>query len=187
MSRLDQLIAAYRRHASIPLKPGLPVAQRVWFLVYPPEDERRLKNHLAEFEIATSDADLHWKEIDFSEAFAQWMNTYEDEEERTACLKDPDITENYADPGFSEFLASKIRQVADEIDPSRIERTVFAITGLMELYDFIHVSDIMEELGNDIRGILLLFFPGERDGNTYKFIGARTGWDYLATPITLEP
>ncbi|MDB0068517.1 DUF1788 domain-containing protein [Akkermansiaceae bacterium] len=187
MSRLDQLIAAYRRHSSIPLKPGLPIAERVWFLVYPPEDERRLRNRIAEFEIATLDEGLSWREIDFSRSFAEWMDTFEDEEERIDCLKEPEITENYAEPGFSEFLAAKIQKVADEVDPSRIERTVFAITGLLELYDFIHVSDILEELGKDVRGILLLFFPGERDNNSYKFIGARTGWNYLATPITLEP
>jgi hypothetical protein len=153
---------------------------------YPPEDERRLRNHLAEFEIATRDAELHWKEIDFSGAFARWMDTFEDEEERNSCLKSPDIVENYADPGFCEFLADTIKQAAAEVDATKIEHTVFAITGLMELYDFIHVSDVMEALGKDIRGILLLFFPGERDENSYRFLGARTGWDYLATPITLE-
>jgi len=187
MSRLDQLIAAYRSRVSIPLNPGLPTSQRVWFLVYPPEDERRLRNQLAEFEIATRDAELNWREIDFSRAFAQWMDTFDDEEERAACLMDPDITENYADPEFAKFLAAKIQNVADQVEPSRVEHTVFAVTGLLELYDFVHVSDILEELDKGIRGILLLFFPGERDGNTYKFIGARTGWDYLATPITLDP
>lgn len=186
MSRLDQLIDSYKRHASIPLKAGLPVAQRIWFLVYPPEDERRLRNRLAEFEIATRDADLKWKEIDFTGAFARWMDTFEDEDERAACLEAPDIVENYADPGFTEFLVDLIRLKTTEAPDSEKDRTVFAITGLMELYDFIHVSDVMEALGKDIPGVLLLFFPGERDGNNYRFLGARTGWNYLATPITID-
>ena len=37
-----------------------------------------------------------------------------------------------------------------------------------------------------LKGIVLLFFPGEREGNTYRFLGARTGWNYLATPILTE-
>jgi hypothetical protein len=33
-------------------------------------------------------------------------------------------------------------------------------------------------------GRLLVFFPGSRDGNVYKLLDAREGWNYLATPIT---
>ena len=79
-----------------------------------------------------------------------------------------------------------IRQVVAEVPASEVERTVFAITGLMELYDFIHVSQVMDALSKDVRGVLLIFFPGEREENTYRFLGARTGWDYLATPITSD-
>ena len=31
--------------------------------------------------------------------------------------------------------------------------------------------------------VLLVFFPGEREANTYRFLGARDGWNYLAVPI----
>lgn len=44
----------------------------------------------------------------------------------------------------------------------------------------------MDALSKDVRGVLLIFFPGEREENTYRFLGARTGWDYLATPITSD-
>jgi hypothetical protein len=64
--------------------------------------------------------------------------------------------------------------------------TVFALSGLMELFDFIHVSTVIEALDNGFPGVLALFFPGEREGNTYRFLGARTGWNYLAVPILSE-
>ena len=35
-------------------------------------------------------------------------------------------------------------------------------------------------------GYLLVFFPGEKEGNTYRFLDARTGWNYLAVPILSE-
>ena len=57
----------------------------------------------------------------------------------------------------------------------------------MELYDFVHVSTVVEALeAHRFPGVLLLFFPGEREGSTYRFLGARTGWDYLAIPILAE-
>jgi hypothetical protein len=65
-------------------------------------------------------------------------------------------------------------------------RTVFAVSGLMDLYDFVHVAAVLSTLDDRLPGIVLLFFPGEREGNTYRFLGARTGWNYLATPILAE-
>ena len=66
------------------------------------------------------------------------------------------------------------------------ERTVFALTGLMDLYDYLHVSALIESVEKTFTGYLLVFFPGEREGNTYRFLDARTGWDYLAVPILSE-
>lgn len=186
MSRINQLVQSYRRHAAIPLKQGLTVAERIWFLVYPPEEERRLRSRIAEFEIATKDSDLLWQEIDLTGTFARWLDTFEDPDERDAVIADPSIVEDYADPGFRDFLAQTIQDISKNTPEPEVNRTVFALTGLMELYDFIHVSQVMESLGKEVRGVLLLFFPGEREENTYRFLGARTGWDYLATPITLE-
>ena len=186
MSRIDQLVLSYRRHAGIPLKQSVTAAERTWFVVYSPEDERRLRSRLAEFEIATKDSGLLWQEIDLTGSFARWIDSFEDPEERDTVLASPAIVEDYADPGYSEHLADKIRKAGVDVPESDARRTVFAITGLMELYDFIHVSQVMDALGKDLRGILVLFFPGEREENTYRFLGARSGWDYLATPITAD-
>lgn len=186
MSRIDQLVQSYRRHAAIPLKPGVTVAERTWFIVYAPEDERRLRNRLAEFEIATKDSGLSWQEIDLSGTFAGWMDTFDDPDERRAILATPSIVEEYAETGYRNFLVGLIRQRVAAVPADSVERTVFALTGLMELYDFIHVSQVIDGLGKDLQGTLLLFFPGERQENTYRFLGARTGWDYLATPITAD-
>ena len=38
----------------------------------------------------------------------------------------------------------------------------------------------------DIAGRLVVFFPGSRDGNTYRLLDARDGWNYLAHSITLH-
>ena len=186
MSRLDQLVQSYRRHAGIPLKQNVTIAERTWFVVYSPDEERRLRSRIAEFEIATKDCGLLWQEIDLTGSFCRWLDSMDDADERAAAIGMPSIVEDYADPGFRDYLAETIRRAVAAPPAGDADRTVFAITGLMELYDFIHVSQVMDALGKTVRGVLLLFFPGEREENTYRFLGARTGWDYLATPITAE-
>ena len=186
MARLDQLLASYRRYAALPRQPYLPLSQRIWFLVYPPEDERRLTNRLAEFELATRDAGLVWQRLDLIGAFADWLDTFQDEEEKAACLADPDIVEDYARPGLRDFLCARLQAGLARTPEAEAGQTVFALTGLMELYDFIHVSEVLDALDGSFPGVLLVFFPGEREGNTYRFLGARTGWNYLAIPILAE-
>jgi hypothetical protein len=46
---------------------------------------------------------------------------------------------------------------------------------------------VLKEVVNDIRGRLLVFFPGEYEDNNYRLMDApRDGWNYLAVPITLH-
>jgi hypothetical protein len=59
----------------------------------------------------------------------------------------------------------------------------------MDLYDFLHVSELLEDeegILKDFPGYLLVFFPGEWEGKTFRFLDARAGWNYLATPILSE-
>jgi hypothetical protein len=113
------------------------------------------------------------------------MDTF-DPDERRDTLADPEIVETYADPGFVEYLGERIRGAMESVPEADAAATVFAISALMDLYDFVHVSEVLTALDSHLQGIVLLFFPGEREGNTYRFLGARTGWNYLATPILTE-
>lgn len=185
MARIDQLLSSYRRYASLPPKANLPLSQRVWFVVYPPDEERRMSVRVGEFELVTRDVGRHWQRIDLSGAFADWIDTF-DAEERVAILVDPEVTEDYAAPGFRDFVADRIAEGVNRSQPDEHERTVFAVTGLMELYDLVHVSAVVDALPAGFPGILLVFFPGDRAGNTYRFLNARDGWDYLAVPILPE-
>lgn len=187
MARIDDLLANYKRRAAMPLRTGLPLSQRVWFLVYPPEEERRLMNRVAEFEMATKAVDLDWFAIDLTGTFAQWIDSFPDEDERLAILADPEILEEYAQTGFRDFIRDRVTQEVKKLPKDRMARTVLVLTGLMELYDLLHVSEVIDALDNSFSGTLLVFFPGEREGNTYRFLGARTGWDYLAIPILADP
>lgn len=185
MARLDNLLGNYKRHLTVPLRSGLPLSQRVWFCVYPPEEERRLVTFVENFQMATTEADLGWKRIDLTGSFANWLDSF-DEEEREEIKNDQELIEDYAKKGFCQFLAREVSWQAAEVSPDQAPRTVFALTGLMELYDFIDVSSVIDALSKDFQGLLAVFFPGEREGTTYRFLNARTAWDYLAVPITCE-
>jgi hypothetical protein len=45
---------------------------------------------------------------------------------------------------------------------------------------------MLKEVVKDIRGRLVVFFPGEYEDNNYRLLDARDGWNYLAVPITLH-
>jgi hypothetical protein len=61
---------------------------------------------------------------------------------------------------------------------------VVALTGAASLYGFIRVSDLIRFVESDIRGRLVVFFPGTKDGHNYRLLDARDGWNYLAFGIT---
>jgi hypothetical protein len=185
MARIDQLLTSYRRYVALPPKANMPLSQRVWFLVYPPDEERRMVNRVDEFEIVTRDAGRGWLRIDLAGVFADWMDTF-DPEERELCLANPSVTKGYADEQFRDFVSTRIADGTAKVAEGDRAKTVFAVTGLMELFDFVHVSAVVEKLPATFPGTLLVFFPGERSGNTYRFLDARDGWDYLAVPILPE-
>lgn len=183
MNRIDQLLANYRRHIQMPLRLGLPPSQRVWFAVYPASEERRLLNRVDEFEMATKEAGHPWVRIDLKGSLARWLDSVE-AEERAEWFKHPEDIELYAQTEWKDILSAFFQRKVDSApEPNR---TVFAVTGLMDLYDFLHVSDLIERLEKTFPGYLLVFFPGEKEGNTYRFLDARTGWNYLAVPILSE-
>ena len=61
---------------------------------------------------------------------------------------------------------------------------VVAVVGLASLFDFMRVSSLIERVEDSVRGRLLVLFPGEYQRNTYRFMDARDGFNYMAVPIT---
>jgi hypothetical protein len=114
---------------------------------------------------------------------ARWFASVE-EEELTEWFKNPGDIELYAKTEWKDVLTAFFQKEAARATSP--ERTVFALTGLMDLYDFLHVSELIESLEQTFPGYLLVFFPGEKEGNTYRFLDARAGWNYLAAPILAE-
>jgi hypothetical protein len=137
-------------------------------------------SRIGDFELATKDAQLHWHPMSIKGQFVTWLDSFPPDE-REACFAQPDVLETYARSDFKgRIIAYVMGEMAKATEP---ESTVFAVTGLLELFNYLHVSDVVSEIEISFPGFLLVFFPGERVGNIYRFLCARNGWNYLAIPI----
>jgi Domain of unknown function (DUF1788) len=182
VSRVDDLIANYRRFVGLPWPSGLAPAQRVWMAVYSPNEERRLRLHLPEFETATVEAGFSWAPVDVSNAFEGWMAGHE---YRDAYFTNPKLMA----PELVGFFEELVADVRSRITAATSPKTIVALIGAGSLYglgDHVKVSALIESVQDVVEGRMLVFFPGEVEGNNYRLLGARDGWNYLATLITAQ-
>lgn len=183
MAQIERLIQSYDTRVSLPWERNLAGPQRVWFAVYHKGEERRLRRWLDEFEIFTKRAKHGWITIDLTDAFAQWLSQHE---YRDGYFESPEHLEGES-PVLDEFKEAIVPQVAGVLtSPKADENTVVAIYGVASLFGFLKTSELVSKVESAIRGRLLVFFPGEHENNTYRFLDAREGWNYLAVPITAD-
>jgi hypothetical protein len=182
MARVEDLAETYGRHIALPWQRMVAGAQRVVMIVYDREMERMLRARKLLFQTATHEAGHEWREVDLSNAFAAWLAG---DEYREAYFENPDdLAPKLASSEFPDYLAARIRSVlaADDVT----ETTVVAVSGVGAIFGFAKLSEVLSKIEGDIRGRLVVFFPGQYDRNNYRLLDARDGWNYLAVPITLH-
>jgi len=181
MGRIEDLANAFERNISAPWQRNLAGAQKAIFVVYPKEDERRLRARIGDFENRTTNAKKGWRLVDLTQLFARWMAS---DDYRDAYFDCPEDLRIKLDTEFFDHVVTVLREsfTCEGVD----EDTVVAVIGTASLYGFLHVSEVLEKAVGDIRGRLLLFFPGSMEQDTYRTLDARVSWNYLATPITLH-
>ncbi|MCE9589096.1 MAG: DUF1788 domain-containing protein [Planctomycetes bacterium] len=180
MGRIEDLASRYQNHISAPWQRNLAGAQRMIFVVHDKTDERKLRAKLELFEVATRQAGHVWKLFDFTSVFAKWLTSMD---YRDRYYAKPERLSLKLERDFVAFAASSLRDALAAADVD--ENTVVAVYGVASLFGFTKVSLVLKETEHDIRGRLVLFFPGEFDNNNYRLLDARDGWNYLAVPITL--
>jgi len=180
VSDADDLLRAYKDFIVQPWERTLAGPQKVWFLVYEPRHERRIRLHLTEFELATREAGHDWTALDLTDAFGTWMGHHEYAEAYYASGDLSDLQPALRD--FEEDLQARLRYTLETAAVG--DKGVVAIYGLGSLFGITSVSALIEAVAGSIRGRLLAFFPGQHEGNNYRLLDARDGWNYLAVPIT---
>jgi hypothetical protein len=179
MAKIDELIAAYGRHIGLPWQSSAPGASRVVMVVYPEGIEREIRARLPEFALQTTKADHTWHHIDLTGAFAAWINAH------PYCQQLFADSELLDEEMLEEFTGEIAQIIRNKLDAHSGENSsVVAITGTGSLYGFTHISRVLRMVDDAIPGRIVVFFPGEREQNNYRLLGARDGWNYLAVAIT---
>ena len=177
MSAIDRLLSNYSRQVRLPWSATASGKQRVWFAVYPPAEERRVRARLPQFEALTLEANHGWIRVDLTRLLPEWISGHE---YREGIFEQPEHFS--ANSELEALAAERVRQTCsrEEADAGG----VVAVMGLASLFDFMRVSSLVERVEDSVRGRLLVFFPGEYAGNVYRFMDARDGFNYMAVPIT---
>jgi hypothetical protein len=181
MGRIDRLAERYKSYIALPWQKDLAGAQRAIFVVYDKADERRLRARKDLFALSTAETGHGWLECDLTQTFAQWMATTD---YRDSYFESPEDLELKLEDNFLEHVADRVREVLNS--PNADENSVVGVFGIASLFGFVRVSELMNEIERDIRGRVVVFFPGEYENNNYRLLDARDGWNYLAVPITLH-
>jgi hypothetical protein len=181
MARIEDLAERYGQHIALPWQRTISGAQRVLMIVYDKELERTLRSRKLAFENATRDAKHDWREIDITDAFARWMAA---DEYREEYFRSPEDVQLKLEAEFGDYVAQRVLHVLRESEVT--ENSVVALFGAGSLFGFARVSQLLKLIERDIRGRLVVFFPGQFESNNYRLLDARDGWNYLAVPITLH-
>ena len=178
MSEVQDLLKAYERYIHLPWSDNLSPQEKVWFIVYDPNQERRVRLRIPEFQVITTKAGYKWKIVDITDSFAQWMAQID---YRDAYFENPADM----DPMLQDYTEELIKQIILELNDSDIdENTVVAIMGIASLFGITRASIVIDQVTAHIKGRLAVFFPGSYDNSIYRLLDARDGWNYLAIPIT---
>lgn len=176
-SHVDNLLKAYKRHVTLPWTAILAPSQRVWFAIYPKEDERKLRYKVDSFGLTTVEAGKKWLLIDLTNVFSTWMD---DQPYRDRYFTTPQA--------LPTKKAAFLKDVSEHVirlcrDAHVGDDTVIGLLGAASLFGFSHISELVPIVAEKVQGRILVFFPGSRQGNTYRLMDAREGWNYLATAI----
>lgn len=181
MGRVEELADRYAQHIATPWQRTVAGAQRVVMVVYDKDLERTIRARKGAFETATQQSGHDWHEVDVTDCFASWMAK---DEYRDAYFETPEDLRIKLEAEFAEMVADRVRVVLHHDDVS--DNSVVAIFGTGSLFGFTRMSKVLKLIEADIKGRLVVFFPGQYENNNYRLLDARDGWNYMAVPITLH-
>ena len=153
----------------------------MFFVVYPKEHERWLRAKRELFALATKESGHAWHTFDFTPVFPEWMAA---SEYRDYYFDSPADLSLKLESEFVDYAAERLRSVltAPDIDAS----AVVGVFGAGTLYGFARLSRVLHAVEREVRGRLVVFFPGHHESSNYRLLDSRDGWNYLAIPITVS-
>jgi len=180
VNEIERLLNKYERFVALPWDRTLAGPQRVWFVMYDPTQERRLRLQLEAFQVVTEQAQHRWTLVDLTDTFAHWMAQHE---YREAYFEQPEDM----DLALDDYAAQVVELVQNALTASDTDdQTMVALLGIGSLFGLMRASVLIERVAPFIRGRLLVFFPGHKEGASYRLLDARDSWNYSAVAITAD-
>ena len=182
MNLAQTILERLKEHLALPWPKNVSPRERVVMVVYSPSDERKLRRLFESGELANEMATTGhgWIEHDLATEFSQWLANYE---YRDRYLSRPERLWDDAGNvrGLEEHLVMRIQ----ELTRTMTSNDVLGLIGSGGLFGLHSVSTLIERIESHIPGRLVIFFPGEHDAknNSYRLLGAKDGWGYLAVPL----
>jgi len=172
---VDDLLGHFQRQASLPWGQDTARDYRVWILHYDKTLERRVQGRLHEFEAAARRFGHGWANLQLASLVPPWFASH-------------DLFDGLADqpdelPGMLPDLEAHVVAAVWQRLRALGDRDILALSGAGALFGLMRVSTLTEKVAPEIRGRLLLLFPGRHDNGSYRLLDARDGWTYRATPI----
>jgi hypothetical protein len=179
MNRIETLAKKFEDHISLQWQQNLSSPEKTIFIVYPKDDELRLRAKKDLFRQACVKAAHPWQEIDLDGAFPDWMASQDYAEDY---FEFPQDLKQKLEIEFTGHVAGLIRARLESMG----EDEALGVLGVGSVFGFTHFSSVLRQLEGCVRGRLVVLFPGSHDkGNVYHLLDARDSWDYMAYPITL--
>ncbi len=178
MSRVSDLVDAYKAELSLTWEANVSGGERVWMLVYPPDLERQVRHSLPSLDLATTQANREWIVLDITDDFGKWLSSHKYAE---AFYEEPtDLTASILDQ-FEATLVARIRHTLEIASPN----AVVALVGIASIFPFLRASSVIKSVDSAITGRLLVLFPGLHDSenNSFRLLDARDGFNYRARVI----
>lgn len=175
MSTIDDLLGHFSRQIALPWSATVARDYRVWIMHYDKVLDRRVQGRLHEFEAIAIKCGHGLATLDLAGLVAPWFaaNDLFD-----ALAAQPEELAGLL-PDFEAHVASVVRTKLGSLGPTDI----LALQGAGALFGLLRASTLAERVVSDIRGRLLLLFPGRHENGVYRLLDARDGWSYRATPI----
>jgi len=165
---------------SIATHTGIPFV----LLIYNPQDEyicQQLKNDTFQ---KLKDRAIKYVDIHLNKKIFEWLEeegvleqSFQIEASARTASNKEDLTNQLASI-IKEKLIAHIIEISNQ-DSNQI---IF-LSRAGSLYPFVRVSNILSELENKIKNILVVFYPGSQEGKNLRFLNTTEGYYYRAMKI----
>ena len=184
MASVEPLLRAFENQLDLGWHSTRAGPQRVWMCVYDPALERKLLLRLDEFRNAVVKRGKSWRPLDLAASFSTWLARSRFRERYFA---DPTLLAPGA-PALEEFAEALRDRLLEELrQPDADERSVVALHGVGALFKLASTAALLKSVDGEIRGRVLVFFPGRLEADRYRLFDAYDSWDYLAVPVLPAP